>query len=59
MSSAEAGNDELTPLSGIALQAKEIAGSTAQTTLTDALGSFTFKKLPDGSIDPGAGIRGK
>jgi hypothetical protein len=44
-------DDGVTPLSGVTVQAKLIAGGGAQTTATDALGSFTFERLPKGTYE--------
>ncbi len=38
--------ENVTPLSGVTVQAKRVAGGSAQTTATDAAGSFTFEELP-------------
>lgn len=38
----------VTPLPGVPVQAKRIAGGSVQETLTDAFGSFTFPKLSNG-----------
>ena len=38
-------------LSDVAVQAKPVAGGSAQTTATDAAGSFTFEQLPKGKYE--------
>jgi hypothetical protein len=43
--------ENVTPLSGVTVQAKRVAGGSAQTTATDAAGSFTFEKLPRGTYE--------
>ncbi|MCU1240312.1 MAG: hypothetical protein JWO71_1038 [Candidatus Acidoferrum typicum] len=43
--------ENVTPLSGVTVQAKRVAGGSAQTTATDAAGSFTFEKLPTGTYE--------
>jgi len=43
--------ENVTPLSGLTVQAKRAAGGSAQTTATDAAGSFTFEKLPTGTYE--------
>jgi len=41
----------VTPLSGVTVQAKRVAGGSAQTTATDAAGSFAFENLPKGTYE--------
>jgi hypothetical protein len=41
--------ENVTPLPGITVQAKLVAGGSDLTTATDAAGSFTFEKLPTGT----------
>ena len=43
--------ENVTPLSGVTVQAKRVAGGSDQTTVTDAAGSFTFEKLPTGTYE--------
>ena len=43
--------ENFTPLLGVTVQAKRVAGGSAQTTATDAAGSFTFEKLPTGTFE--------
>jgi hypothetical protein len=40
--------ETVTPLPGVPVEAKRIAGGSAQKTATDAFGSFTFERLPEG-----------
>jgi len=40
--------ERVTPLPGVPVEAKLIAGGSAQRTVTDVLGSFTFERLPEG-----------
>lgn len=43
--------ENVTPLSGVTVQAKRVAGGSDQTTATDAAGSFTFERLPTGTYE--------
>jgi hypothetical protein len=40
--------ETVTPLPGVPVEARSIAGGSAQKTVTDAFGSFTFERLPGG-----------
>jgi hypothetical protein len=43
--------ENVTPLSDVTVQVKRVAGGSAQTTATDAAGSFTFENLPKGTYE--------
>jgi hypothetical protein len=43
--------ENVTPLSDVSVQVKRVAGGSAQTTATDAAGSFTFENLPKGTYE--------
>jgi hypothetical protein len=43
--------ENVTPLSGVSVRATPVAGGSSQATATDAVGSFTFEKLPAGKYE--------
>lgn len=51
-----ADGENLTPLSGVTVEAKGVGGGSSQTTATDAVGSFTFEKLFSGRYELILGI---
>src|SRR5262245_51007550 len=47
----EGGTATPTPLPGVAVEAKLIAGGSAEKTITDEFGSFAFERLPQGKYE--------